>query len=58
MIQNLKGNLKIKERKMKHLAANKKKQENEGLETLSDDQLSLVRGGDQQNAEVGDDEEA
>jgi len=58
MIQNLKGNLKIKERKMKHLAANKKKLENEGLETLSDDQLSLVRGGDQQNAEVGDDEEA
>ena len=43
---------------MKHLAANKKKLENEGLETLSDDQLSLVRGGDQQNAEVGDDEEA
>ena len=43
---------------MKHLTTNKTKLEDEGLEALSDAQLSLVRGGDQQNAEVGDDEEA
>lgn len=42
---------------MKHLKTDETKQESRGLEVLNDTQLSLVRGGDQENVEVGDDEE-
>ena len=42
---------------MKHLTKNESKQESKEFEVLSNADLSLVRGGDQENVEIGDDEE-
>ncbi len=43
---------------MKHLTTKELKPGSTGPEVLTDAELKLVKGGDQENVEVGDDEEA